>query len=327
MNSGCNLIVQEGAHAGAAIALPEGAYLIGSDLDCDLVLLDHGVARRHLRLVVEAAGVRAERLADAAVSLHEVAVADSSFSICDGDCIRLGNAVLRLIGIPAPPAPSPDIFDETPTLEIVDAELPAGVSAPPVAAAESTPPPEKRRTHPVFWGLPLAVMVIGIGSFLGSRALQAAAPLRAPLASFSAPREEPRDELVARVREFLGDDGLDVQRDLQGRIVVSGKTRAAVVKQQLSDIRNEFKETIEIVDRVAYVSDNNAQNTVRLSQRITDIHVGAVRWFQTTDGMRSFEGSVLDDGAEVVRISIDGIVFRRNGKLAIFKLNDEERTK
>lgn len=330
MNSDCKLLVLEGAHAGAEIALADGIYLIGSDLGCDLVLLDPGVAGKHLRLRVENGRVGAERIGEAIVMLHGVPMQEASFSPLDKDEVGLGSAVFRLVGVAAPAVTAAEDADEPPALEIFD-DTPAPSSdaaqAGLAAAAHAAAPRAGRRHHPVVWGLPLSVIVVGLTAFFGSRALQASAPLRLPDAQLAVPAAEMRDELVARVREFLSDDGLNVQRDLQGRIVVSGKTRALVVRQQLADLKNEFKEAVEIVDRVSYVSDNDPHTTVRLPQRITDIHVGGVRWFQTADGMRNFEGTVLADGAEVVRIGIDGIVFRKGGKLAIFRLNEEERTK
>lgn len=355
MSQDCRLVVLAGAHSGAEVALDDGVYLLGSDLGCDVVLLDSGVSARHLRLTVQQGRVSIERLVGSQALLHGVPVGAVLFKIVDKDEVAIGTAVLGFRGVaeplpdPVPPAPeavpapepeSPesmppgpdplpeeapiDLDDGTPTLEIVDE-----TGAAPAPEVQAVPAP-RQRLHPLVWGLPLAVVVIGLGAFAGSKALQASAPLRAPDARLAVPAKqfEARDQLVARVREFLGDDRLSVQRDAQGRIVVSGKTQAKVVKQQIADIKNEFKQTIEIVDRVTYVSDNKPHSTIRLPQRITDIYVGEeMRWFQTADGMRNFEGSVLEDGAEVVRINIDGIVFRKDGKLAIFKLTDEEQSK
>lgn len=344
MSNACKLVVVAGAHAGAETTLADGICLVGSDFGCDIILLDAGISPRHLRLRIKEGRISVERLLGSQVTLHGMPADQVMFEVMDKDEIGIGGAVFRLHGVVDPlpqevpvapeaivateePALPNDLDDDTPTLEILDASGPGPVQGSQAAIAPEPPPEKRQRHHPVIWGLPLTVVVIGLGAFFGSRALQASAPLRMPQAKLAMPAPEARDELVARVREFLGDDGLNVQRDPAGRIVVSGKTRAMAVKQQLADIRNEFKGTIEIVDRVAYVSDNKAHNTVRLPQRITDIHVGEVRWFQTADGMRNFEGSVLEDGAEVVRINIDGIVFRRDGKLAIFKLTEEERSK
>lgn len=333
MNAGCRLRVRSGVHAGAEITLADGSYLVGANLACDLVLLDPGVAGTHLRLHVRGTQVSAERIDDAPVEQDGRLVEQDEFEVADGAVLSIGSACISLDGLGAAASPDsredalqdPDADEDgPPLLEIVDGEEPAtsptrqdsaaGTAVPPPA------PPRRKRRHPVVWGLPLMVLAVGLSAFFGSRALQASAPLRAPEARLADPAAQPRDEVVARVREFLGDDMLDVQRDPEGRIVVSGKTRAAVVQEQLKNLRNEFKGTIEIVDRVSYVSDNKPQNTMRLPQRITDVHIGNIRWFQTADGMKNFEGSVLEDGAEVVRISIDSIVFRRNGKLAVFQL-------
>ncbi len=50
------LRVLTGIHAGARAVLPEGAQVLGSASDCDLILSDEGVLARHLRISTEADG-------------------------------------------------------------------------------------------------------------------------------------------------------------------------------------------------------------------------------------------------------------------------------
>lgn len=329
MKSECKLLVLEGAHTGVEVALDDGTYLLGTDLGCDLVLLDPGVAGQHMRLHVENSRVNVERLADMPVIRHGKVINDVMFSVANGDLLQLGQALLRIY---CSDAAIDVIADESPILEIPsDMALPNNQQEAPIATSKEIPTLQqmsKMQGQPksrMLWVLPLLVILVGAGGFFASRALLASPPLR-QAASFSVPatitQKQERDELIARVREFLGDDGLDVQRDKQGRIVVSGTTKAALVQQELKELKNEFKDAIEIVDQVTYVTDNKPGNRLRLPQHIMNVHVGAANWFQTANGVRYFEGSVMEDGAEVVGIGMDRIVFKRSGRLAVFELDD-----
>jgi len=338
--SKCRLFVTQGVHAEASLTLADGAHLVGADLGCDIVLVDPGVMPQHLILHVEGGRIRLERLSDVPVTINGSVPDPGSPALHDGDVVGLGSAAFRLTGVEAPPVEAtPSGADgEPPLLEIVGDAARAGRDTAGAEAAATAPEeeasqtgPERRtprRHHPLFWVLPLFIAVGGGGAFFASQLLQASVPLPlpAPPAADQLPPDQ-RDQLLDRVREFLSDDGLAIRRDPKGAIVVSGTTRMDAVPGELQEIRKEFKNTVEIVDRVTYVSDNKAAKTIRLPQRILDVHVGRISWFQTADGRRNFEGSVLDDGAEVVHIGIDRIVFRRNGKLAVFNVNDEEQSK
>jgi hypothetical protein len=321
MIAGRRLLVVEGLHVGAELFLAAGTYTIGADLLCDMVLLDAGVEKQHLRLRVDSAGVGAERLGDAAVTLHGRTLAQTGFSVLDGDIVRIGAAAFSVTGVDhdvKPSAPESDSADVA-AVSNADADLP-GI---------------KRHRRFV---LPLSIFLtlVGMGIFFGTRALELSRQSRpaqnlakaslhlAAVAPAEPPGNEKNGEYVARVREFMADDALDVRFDKTGRVVVSGRTSKAYLKEQLQRIRKEFEGTVEIVDAVSYVVDKGKPEKILIPQRIVDVSLSEPRWFLTADGTRNFEGAQLADGAEVVRIGTEGIVFRRNGKLTVFQFNDRE---
>lgn len=106
------LEVLRGAPLGAPIDLAPGSLLVGRDQDADLRLDVSGVSRKHARLHVAIAGD---------VELYDLGSRNGTFlngrrveqaSLRDGDEIRFGEAVVRLVWVgriepPAPAGPPP----------------------------------------------------------------------------------------------------------------------------------------------------------------------------------------------------------------------------
>lgn len=320
MIAGRKLLILEGVHAGAELFLAEGLYIIGAHLDCEVVLLDTGVDKQHLRLQVSGSQVNIERLGDAQVMLHGRAIEGKSFILLDGDVVRLGGAAFSVVSVSAAP---PD------TGLLHDQDQKAVVAA--VTEPEQSQLPRRRLARtlaPLF----ILLLLVGGGMSFHLMGWGDAVAGRSTALSVAEPRKElaartisvPDADLVARVREFIVDDALDVRLDVPGRIIVSGSTKKGLVRDQIQRIAKEYAGAIEIIDKVSYVLDERKQNKLPLPQRITSVSVGRTSWFQTADGAKNFEGSKLADGAEVVRIGMDSIIFRRDGRLTIFRLNDKE---
>jgi type III secretion protein D len=315
MIAGCKLKVLEGLHAGAELDLPDGTYIIGSDLQCDLVLLDPGVEKQHLRLHVENRRVNAERLGDARTEVRGALVASKAFGIGDGDVVRLGPAAFSLV-VPRDAAAGHSVDGQA---------LPETQDYPPSGNPQEALAGNGRRR--IALALSILAFLVGTGAFIGLRAFEvppAKAGAFSPADTAPLPATSGQD-YAARVREFILDDRLDVRLDPNGRIVVSGTTQKAEVREQIARLQKEFAKSVEIVDRISYVLDKTPPNRIQIPQRIVDISMGSPRWFKTADGTRNFEGSTMADGAEVIRIGMNGIVFRRNGKLTVFPLNDKEQ--
>lgn len=318
MIAGRKLLILEGVHAGAELFLAEGIYIIGAHLDCEVVLLDTGVDKQHLRLQVSGDQVNIERLGDAQVMLHGRAIEGKSFILLDGDVVRLGGAAFSVASVGA---------------GVQDADTVCDQEEKPVAATEPEQNQVPRRSI-VRILVPLLILLtlVGGGMFFHLLGWGDAVAGRSAVPPVAGPRKElaaqtisvPDADLVARVREFIVDDALDVRLDAPGKIVVSGSTKKGLVRDQIQRIAKEYAGAIEIVDKVSYVLDERKQNKLPFPQRITSVSVGRTSWFQTADGAKNFEGSKLADGAEVVRIGMDSIIFRRDGRLTVFRLNDKE---
>lgn len=320
MIAGRKLLILEGVHAGAELFLAEGLYMVGADLGCEVVLLDTGVDKQHLRLSVSGNHVNIERLGDARVMLHGRAMEGKSFILLDGDVVRLGGAAFSVASI----APQP--------LETALAQDEGDKDA---AAAEIEPEADglpRRRPARVWVPLLALLLLVVVG---GSFSVLGRGEAIAGLSPVPPAVERRRDDavhasatanadLVPRVREFIADDALDVRLDGAGRIVVSGTTKKGLVREQIQRITKEYTGTIEIVDEVSYMLDERKPRKIPLPQRITNVSVGRTSWFQTADGAKNFVGSKLADGAEVVRIDMDSVVFKRDGRLTVFRLNEKE---
>lgn len=324
MIAGRKLLILEGVHAGAELFLAEGLYMVGADLGCEVVLLDIGVDKQHLRLSVSGNHVNIERLGDAQVMLHGRAIEGKSFILLDGDVVRLGGAAFSVASIASQPLETAMAQDE--------GEKDA-------AAAEIGPEEgrlPRRRLARVLVPLLALLVLVGVG---GSLRVLGGGDAIAGLSQVPPAAERRRDDavhagataaavadadLVPRVREFIADDALDVRLDGAGRIVVSGTSKKGLVREQIQRIAKEYAGTIEIVDEVSYMLDEGKQSKIPLPQRITNVSVGRTSWFQTADGAKNFVGSKLADGAEVIRIDMDSVVFKRDGRLTVFRLNDKE---
>jgi hypothetical protein len=305
MNTRWRLRVLEGVHAGATSGLAAGSYSVGSDFDCDIAVLDDGVSRRHLSLELAADGAYLSVCDGAAVSVDaEALIGDGKVALAKGSVVHCG-AMAFTVEPPGPPAASSHGND---------ADLPKEM-----VGRRSAKPVRGRRW---LLGAPVVAVLIALSAASWQlfhmpavpREINSAAP-----ATVSGPPAPPAaDEIVNRVREFVGDEDLVVERGVKGEVIVSGVTSGKSVQRQLQRIQADYAGTVEIRDEVSYVT-HEAPRQVQLPQRITDVHVGEVRWFRTADGGRYFEGSQLDDGAEVVRIGLDAIVFRREGRLTQFR--------
>jgi len=311
--SGWKLAVVEGVHAGGEHLLPDGVYVVGSDLGCDIVLFDEGVLAQHVRLHVEGRRARAQRLNNAPLMLNGNEASGETAVLASGDVLRVGGGAFSLTAFGTAAAPSP--------------ETQAAIAAARAAAARHTVQPGIRWTMMVPIIAVLAVLATAFTHRERPAAFTTKGASTTPppdvemqikkLGQGQATPPEKRDELVIRVREFIGDENLAVDRDAKGRVVISGSTRAKNAHQQVQRIQKEYTGSVEIIDKVAYVNDSTPRQ-IRMPQRITDIHVGDIRWFRTADGARYFEGSQFEDGAEVVKIDMDNIVFRHHGRLVVF---------
>jgi hypothetical protein len=129
------------------------------------------------------------------------------------------------------------------------------------------------------------------------------------------------DELVQRAREFLADPGIQARYAGAGRLHLAGRpqrlTEAAALDRSLGQLRADLGRTVALQDALdrAQLRVAAAEPVVHaMPVRIAEVHADEPAHFRDADGARYFEGARLADGAEVVRIRADEILFRKNGR-------------
>lgn len=144
-----------------------------------------------------------------------------------------------------------------------------------------------------------------------ARALRPGIPLRVTVG----------DELVQRAREFLADPGIQASYAGAGRLRLAGRpqvlTEAAALDRSLGQLRADLGQAVALQDALdrSQLRVAAAEPVVHpLPIRIAEVHADEPAHFRDADGARYFEGARLADGAEVVRIRADEILFRRNGR-------------
>jgi type III secretion protein D len=129
------------------------------------------------------------------------------------------------------------------------------------------------------------------------------------------------DELVQRAREFLADPGIQPRYAGAGRLQLAGRpqqlTEAAELDRRLAQLRADLGQAVLLQDGLdrSQLRVAAAEPVVHpLPVRIAEVHADEPAHFRDADGARYFEGARLADGAEVVRIRADEILFRRHGR-------------
>ena len=129
------------------------------------------------------------------------------------------------------------------------------------------------------------------------------------------------DELVQRAREFLADAGIQPRYAGAGRLQMAGKpqqlTEAAALDRRLAQLRADLGQAVLLQDALdrTQLRVAAAEPVVHpLPVRIAEVHADEPAHFRDAEGARYFEGARLADGAEVVRIRADEILFRRHGR-------------
>ncbi|HYD63767.1 MAG TPA: FHA domain-containing protein [Noviherbaspirillum sp.] len=342
------LKVLDGIHAGAELSLADGTYVIGSDFSCDMILLDKDVRKQHLQLRVAGQHIDIECIDDAELELDGVKTASSDVRIADGVTMTLGPVNLTIYQPyiePEPELPPAASMSSQNNVQPPQIEVPVGADA---AAGKRS---KKRAGRYLLISLPV-IALAAAGAFFASGFASELTPRFAsgfvsrlapdPIASpqpknriSSSEGERPAAASAApspqafldRAHEFLSDDSLDMKLDKAGRIVVSGTTSSEQVRKDIHRLQKEFSGAIEIVDKVTYVfnkTQNSQGDLISLPQAITNISIGQPSWFQTADGTRNFVGSRLADGAEVVKIGLHEVLFKRDGKLIVFQFDSKE---
>lgn len=315
------LKILNGLHQGAETRLDDGEYAIGRGERCEVLLCDEGIDAVHARLRIADGKPCLVPQDDAALTVNgEVpAAASEAVSLDDGDVVALGMVRMALLREEAVVAPE--------------------VSPPGRVAPGWDAPSKHGGFRPFVLASSAIALAAGIGVYLSlpldAVAHTGPAPQRTHVAASVAPQfaddrrpaaasdETQHDDVMYRVREFIGDPAISTHADAKGRIVLSGIARNSRTAAQIREAQKEFKKVVEIRDAVSYeVSENGSKQTVAMPVKIRNVFIGGTRYFTTADGTRYFEGGKLSDGAEVQSITMNRIVFVRNGKRIRYDLGD-----
>src|SRR5439155_6735553 len=95
---GFQLVIAEGKEAGREFVFEQDSVLIGRTSDCDVVLYDPGVSRKHARIFSESDGYFVEDMGSSNGTKVNGAIIKKKL-LADGDAISLGPVVFNFAGL------------------------------------------------------------------------------------------------------------------------------------------------------------------------------------------------------------------------------------
>jgi hypothetical protein len=125
-------------------------------------------------------------------------------------------------------------------------------------------------------------------------------------------------DVLNRARQFFSGTALSVDYDEARNIVISGTVGQAALAQRIKNFIADMHGTVSVVDKVQYKLERPIASSPRTPlPTVVGVFVeraGGTRWIQTADGARYQEGSQLNGGLQVVRITLDQVDFKRDGE-------------
>jgi type III secretion system YscD/HrpQ family protein len=131
------------------------------------------------------------------------------------------------------------------------------------------------------------------------------------------------ESLRRQILGYLAERNIQLTYQGQGTFVASGRALSHRFAQRAAELTNELRGVIQL-DIDAVEAPRAPSEKRPLPLRIVSVQVSAPAQFSTSDGVRYFVGARLPDGAEVVSIQPDRVLFRREGRSIIFQLSREE---
>jgi hypothetical protein len=126
-------------------------------------------------------------------------------------------------------------------------------------------------------------------------------------------------DLEQRLADFTRDTSLKTSVGEDGRVVVTGAVSSNESNKRLNTLRHELEGKVDVDFRVAQQPRVVKQVQVALPIKIASIN-GDQRFFESSDGEKYFEGSILSNGIRVVAISTSRIRFNIAGKNVDFQV-------
>src|SRR5687767_3344312 len=92
---GFQLTIAQGKEAGREFVFEQPSVVIGRSTDCDVVLYDPGVSRRHARIFAEGAGFYVEDMGSSNGTKVNGQLIKAKQSLSDGDAVTLGPVIFN----------------------------------------------------------------------------------------------------------------------------------------------------------------------------------------------------------------------------------------
>ncbi|MBM4379908.1 MAG: FHA domain-containing protein, partial [Deltaproteobacteria bacterium] len=101
---GFQLTIAAGQEAGKEFVFDQASVTIGRNSDCDVVLYDSGISRKHARIFISGGVLSVEDLGSSNGTLVNGERVQGSLDLQDGDILTLGPVVFQFYAMEQPPA-------------------------------------------------------------------------------------------------------------------------------------------------------------------------------------------------------------------------------
>jgi Inner membrane component of T3SS, cytoplasmic domain len=315
----CAVIVS-GRHCGAQLEVRIPLLknlLIGSHLDCDLVISDDGVTSLHAMLFEQHGCIWAKSLPGCGEMLVDGdTVNQTPVRLVDGMVLKLGS--IAMLRIESSSLPRPKLAK-------------VGVAG---SSQKFSQRLHKIRTVASLVCITCSVVLMALSLNAGPALSSANASVvqetsAEPTGHTSELRNTDLLEAAARqVDRYLADPGVKVQARFPKQIEVSGVARSATTRAQLEKIQKALPPGVEISSTVSYPLDKvnktapavQEQQISKLAKKILQVASSErVPYVEIEGGARIFEGGQLN-GYELVKISPNAIVAKRDNQTETFRV-------
>ena len=156
-----------GADDGRVHEVGATGLVIGRDPDCDVVLDSHEVSRRHATIAPDLLGYTIRDESSNGVFVNGER-AERAHLLCEGDVVRIGDAIFRFTADPASYEPDPSIWRSAP-IPLAPAVPPSVASSDPALTNEPSPETAPTRKQERSAARPAAVPVLATLDVLAGR--------------------------------------------------------------------------------------------------------------------------------------------------------------
>lgn len=345
ISNAVKLRILKGLHEGAELELSPGEHTLGSDENCDIVLLDKDVASTHLRLSIDKEHVSVTSFETVSIN-KKIFDKGSVAYLTDSGVLQIGGVRLEL-EVPlewrkTQEATSSSVAKPTTAKKKHGSAwmIFGGLLACALAGMATTAPEKNSQgqaaysKHQLFQAVAdlkekeLRIEPVGgyllISGFVSSaeRERRLLDIINASDKSLVVKRYQVVESLQKKILEFLSEPQLKADYLGNGVFMLSGIATSKNYREQVRRLENDMSSIVRIEHReqVAPYGKKNAPAPVIVPVSIANVNFHPVPNFQTSEGARYFVGGKTPDGTEVVDINEEHIVFSRGGETAVYHL-------